>query len=137
MGCGSEDLADSLVWNQTTIACGDACTVQHLQLGLLRRRALWSGAYVYGARPPQQLADVLERFAPPLAPWTRCTACNGELTSVPKEDILELIEPGTRRNYDDYARCLECERVYWRGAHARRISEMIRQARKAHPDYPD
>ena len=105
--------------------------------GLLRRRALWSGAYVYGARPPQQLADVLERFAPPLAPWTRCTACNGELTSVPKEDILELIEPGTRRNYDDYARCLECERVYWRGAHDRRISEMIRQARKAHPDYPD
>ena len=36
--------------------------------GLLRRRALWLGAYVRGAHPDAQLADVLDRFAPPLAP---------------------------------------------------------------------
>ena len=34
--------------------------------GLLRRRAVWCGGYVYGARPDDQLADVLGRFAPPL-----------------------------------------------------------------------
>ena len=44
---------------------------------LLHRRALWLGAYVHGSRADAQLADVLERFAPPLAPWSRCTACNG------------------------------------------------------------
>ena len=37
---------------------------------LLRRRALWLGAYVRGARPDDQLRDVLDRFRPPLAPWT-------------------------------------------------------------------
>ena len=36
--------------------------------GLLRRRTLWLGAYVYGARPDDQFADVLDRFTPPLAP---------------------------------------------------------------------
>ena len=42
--------------------------------GLLRRRALWLGAYVRGDRPDDQLADVLDRFRPPLAPWTACLA---------------------------------------------------------------
>jgi uncharacterized protein len=35
---------------------------------LLRRRTLWLGAYVYGTHPNAQLTDVLDRFAPPLAP---------------------------------------------------------------------
>ena len=38
--------------------------------GLLRRRELAAGAYVLGSSPDDQLADVLDRFAPPLAPWT-------------------------------------------------------------------
>jgi Mut7-C RNAse domain len=38
--------------------------------GLLRRRALCLGAYARGAHPDTELADVLDRFAPPLAPWT-------------------------------------------------------------------
>jgi uncharacterized protein with PIN domain len=101
--------------------------------GLLRRRALTAGAYVRGTHPPEQLADVLGRFAPPLDPWTRCTTCNGELTPVSKQEVIGEIRPGTRRNYDDYARCGSCGRVYWRGAHARRINAIIEAARAAHP----
>ena len=52
--------------------------------GLLRRWALWAGAHVRGTRSADQLADVLDRFAPPLAPFTRCTGCNGELEQVPR-----------------------------------------------------
>ncbi|MGW1679729.1 Mut7-C RNAse domain-containing protein [Saccharopolyspora sp. NPDC002376] len=101
--------------------------------GLLQRRALWAGAYVRGSDPARQLVDVIERFAPPLAPWTRCTSCNGLLVRVSKEDVEEEIEPGTRRYYDEYARCRDCGRVYWRGAHSRRINAIIRSARDAHP----
>src|SRR5262249_8453368 len=54
--------------------------------GLLRRRKLWLGAYVRGARPDEQFRDVLDRFAPALAPWTRCTACNGLLSPARKAD---------------------------------------------------
>lgn len=93
--------------------------------GLLRRRALRLGGYVRGARPGEQLADVLERFAPPLAPWTRCPACNGTLTPVAKDDIAHLLEPGTLRTYDEFARCVSCGRPYWRGAHAGRLDEIV------------
>ncbi|MEV2270168.1 Mut7-C RNAse domain-containing protein [Nonomuraea africana] len=96
--------------------------------GLLRRRALWLGAYVRGSRADDQLADVLDRFAPPLAPWTRCTACNGELVPVAKADVEPLLEPGTRHNYDVFARCTACGHVYWRGAHSRRLEDIVAAA---------
>jgi uncharacterized protein with PIN domain len=96
--------------------------------GLLRRRSLWLGGYVRGDRPDEQLRDVLERFAPPLAPWTICTACNGRLTAVPKADVEGLLQPGTRRTYDAFARCPACGQVYWRGAHSQRLARIVAAA---------
>ncbi len=99
--------------------------------GLLKRRALWAGAYVYGSRTDEQLADVLGRFAPPLRPWTRCIACNGELAEVPKQVIADQLEPGTRRWYDRFARCRSCGRVYWHGAHGRHLDSIVAAARSS------
>jgi uncharacterized protein len=103
--------------------------------GLLRRRRLWLGAYVRGARPDEQLADVLDRFGPPLAPWTRCTACNGLLSPTGKSDVAASLLPGTRRTYQDFSRCGGCGRVYWRGAHSRQLEMIVDSAVRAarHP----
>ena len=101
--------------------------------GLLRRRKLWLGAYVRGARADEQVADVLDRFAPPLAPWTRCLQCNGTLTQVPKREIEHRLPPGTRRTYDEFAQCADCGRVYWRGAHSRRLAAMVARATTGAP----
>ncbi len=98
--------------------------------GLLCRRSLWRGAYVRGARPDEQFADVLSRFAPPLAPWTRCSACNGLLGPVPKADVAPLLKPGTRRTYESFARCQNCGRVYWRGAHGTRLQATVDAAER-------
>jgi uncharacterized protein len=96
--------------------------------GLLRRRKLWLGAYVRGARPDAQLADVLNRFAPSLAPWTRCLACNGPVVPARKGDVEGALRPGTRRTYHEFARCLGCGGVYWRGAHSGRLDAIVRSA---------
>ncbi|WP_431961042.1 Mut7-C RNAse domain-containing protein [Actinacidiphila sp. bgisy160] len=96
--------------------------------GLLARRALRRGAYVRGDRADEQLADVLDRFAPPLAPWTRCTACNGVLAPVAKDEIAHLLQPGTRRTQDAFARCADCARIYWPGAHHGRLDALVAQA---------
>jgi uncharacterized protein len=96
--------------------------------GLLRRRSLWLGAYVRGARPDDQLRDVLDRFAPPLAPWTRCAACNGLLAPARKPDVEDDLQPGTRRTYQAFSRCAACGRVYWRGAHAARLDLIVDSA---------
>jgi uncharacterized protein with PIN domain len=96
--------------------------------GLLCRRLLWLGAYVRGDQPEEQLRDVLDRFAPPLAPWTRCTACNGLLAPALKADVEPLLPAGTRRTYQDFSRCLSCGQVYWRGAHGQRLQRVVDSA---------
>ena len=93
--------------------------------GLLRRRKLWLGAYVRGAIPDEQLRDVLERFAPALAPWTRCLACNGPLELARKADVEDMLKPGTRRTYQVFSRCTACGHLYWRGAHGSRLEAVV------------
>ena len=93
--------------------------------GLLRRRELWAGAYVYSDRPDDQLRDILGRFAPELSPWTRCAACNGALSEARKEDVADRLQGGTRAAYDVFAQCEACARVYWRGAHHDRLEAMV------------
>ncbi|QKW08853.1 hypothetical protein HUT18_23205 [Streptomyces sp. NA04227] len=93
--------------------------------GLLRRRELWAGAYVYSDRPDEQLRDVLGRFAPELRPWTRCTACNGPLEQARKDEVADRLESGTQRTYDAFAECERCGRVYWRGAHHSKLESIV------------
>ncbi|MEV7686204.1 Mut7-C RNAse domain-containing protein [Streptomyces bungoensis] len=96
--------------------------------GLLRRRELWAGAYVYSTRPEEQLRDVLDRFAPELRPWTRCTACNGLLRRATKDEVAEQLQHGTRRTYDVFARCTACGRAYWKGAHHDQLEAIVARA---------
>lgn len=96
--------------------------------GLLRRREIWAGAFVYSDRPEDQLRDVLGRFAPALAPWTRCTACNGRLADADKNSVREHLEHGTQRTYDVFAQCTACGRVYWRGAHHAHLEAIVEAA---------
>ncbi|MFJ4468870.1 Mut7-C RNAse domain-containing protein [Streptomyces sp. NPDC089424] len=96
--------------------------------GLLRRRELWAGAYVYSTSPEDQLRDVLDRFAPELRPWTRCTACNGLLREATKEEVAEQLKGGTQRSYDVFAQCRACGRAYWKGAHHEQLVAIVERA---------
>ncbi|MER5290922.1 MULTISPECIES: Mut7-C RNAse domain-containing protein [Streptomyces] len=96
--------------------------------GLLRRRELWAGAFVYSTRPDEQFQDVLDRFRPELRPWTRCTACNGLLKEATKEEVADRLEAGTQRTYDVFAQCGECGRAYWRGAHHEQLEAIVERA---------
>ncbi|MEU8828763.1 Mut7-C RNAse domain-containing protein [Streptomyces sp. NPDC048636] len=118
----SEDIGDPAL---AALSAAQRRVMLSRDRGLLRRRELWAGAYVYSDRPAEQLRDVLGRFAPRLAPWTRCTACNGPLEDADKEMVRERLEHGTRRSYDVFAACTACERVYWRGAHHARLEAIV------------
>ncbi|MFD5909158.1 Mut7-C RNAse domain-containing protein [Streptomyces massasporeus] len=96
--------------------------------GLLRRRELWAGAFVYSTRPEEQLRDVLERFRPELLPWTRCTACNGVLREATKDEVADQLKHGTHATYDVFAQCSACGRAYWRGAHHEQLEAIVEQA---------
>ncbi|MDJ0465610.1 Mut7-C RNAse domain-containing protein [Streptomyces sp. H27-C3] len=121
----SEDIGDPAL---ATYSSRDRRVLLSRDRGLLRRRELWAGAYIYSDRTDDQLRDVLSRFTPTLAPWTRCTACNGDLAPATKETVRDLLEGGTERSYDVFAQCTGCERVYWRGAHHTRLQTIVDDA---------
>jgi uncharacterized protein with PIN domain len=97
-------------------------------IALLLRRAAREGAYVRGTLPDDQLLDVLDRFEPPLVPWSRCLTCNAVLIPVPKEEIAERLPPGTRRTYHSFVRCQGCDRIYWPGAHHAVLQRIVESA---------
>ncbi|KUG61386.1 hypothetical protein AVL61_00170 [Kocuria rosea subsp. polaris] len=105
--------------------------------GLLHRGALPEGALVRGGDADAQLADVLERFAPPLAPWTRCLRCGAPLAAASAEDVADQLLPRTRRAYREFSRCTGCGRAYWRGAHAGRLDAVVARAEQVLAAAPD
>ncbi|MGK5548584.1 Mut7-C RNAse domain-containing protein [Streptomyces sp. URMC 127] len=121
----SEDIGDPAL---AALSAAERRVLLSRDRGLLRRREIWAGAFVYSDRPDEQLRDVLGRFAPVLAPWTRCTACNGQLADAEKDLVAERLEHGTRRTYDVFAQCTSCGRVYWRGAHHARLEAIVEEA---------
>ncbi|MDX3386551.1 Mut7-C RNAse domain-containing protein [Streptomyces niveiscabiei] len=96
--------------------------------GLLRRRELWAGAYVYDTSPDAQLRETLTRFAPALAPWTRCTSCNGLLRPATKAEVADRLREGTQASYDVFAQCGQCGKAYWKGAHHEQLEAIVAEA---------
>ncbi|WP_210481264.1 Mut7-C RNAse domain-containing protein [Naasia sp. SYSU D00948] len=97
--------------------------------GLLFRAVIPDGAFVRFDGTDDQEDDFLERFGPTLAPWTRCLVCGDVLTPAATEEVAGDVEPGTQRTYQQFSRCSGCGRVYWRGAHSRRLEAIVERAR--------
>jgi uncharacterized protein with PIN domain len=99
--------------------------------GLLFRSLVPDGALLRDDGVEEQLDDVLDRFAPDLAPWTRCLRCGAPLVHVDAADVAAELQPGTRRTYSSFSRCSGCGHVYWRGAHSRRLEQIVARALQA------
>ena len=95
--------------------------------GLLFRKAVHDGALIRSDDVDAQLDEILSRFAPRLAPWTRCLRCGALLAEVPAAEVAAQLEPGTRRTYRSFSRCTNCDQVYWRGAHGQRLEALVRR----------
>ncbi len=93
--------------------------------GLLMRRALRRAAFVRGQHPDAQLADVIDRFRPPLRPWSLCLVCGGTLVPTSKALVASQLEPGTLRTQERFSRCESCGHVYWHGAHDAKLQQVV------------
>lgn len=86
--------------------------------------------------PEEQGREVLRRFpmlGKPgrLTSMSRCLHCNGILREVAKQEVLVPLahEPRTLRYYDDFFRCPDCGRIYWRGSHFDKLSARLTRLR--------
>lgn len=92
---------------------------------LLYAKAITHGYWVRAVIPKLQLEEVIARFdlGDRIRPFHRCTACNGLIGSVEKQQVLDLLEPKTKKYYDIFYRCPDCGKIYWQGSHIDHIKE--------------
>lgn len=95
--------------------------------GLLKRRTITHGLFVHSQHPEVQTLEVLRRLdlRRRIKPFTRCVRCNGQLAAVAKEQVIDQLEPLTRRYYDEFSQCPECGRIYWAGSHFEKLSRLV------------
>lgn len=96
---------------------------------LLKRRIISHGYWVRSHEPRKQLDEVLTRFDlyADINPFGRCTRCNGIVAAVDKQEIVDRLEPGTRRYYEEFWQCDSCGQIYWEGSHFKKMQLLIQE----------
>jgi len=98
---------------------------------LLMHRVVTRGYWLRSQDPYQQVLEVLKRFDlwEQIHPYHRCMRCNDVLVPVSKKEILDRLEPKTKKYYSDFVQCSDCKNVYWKGSHYTRLNALIRKIR--------
>ncbi|MGJ3247434.1 MAG: Mut7-C RNAse domain-containing protein [Elainellaceae cyanobacterium] len=109
------------------LLAGDRRILLTQDRALLKRSVITHGYCVRSSDPVQQLDEILRRFDlyGAIAPFKRCLRCNGILKPVNKQDIHDRLEPLTRKYYDEFRMCQQCEHIYWKGSHYERMQQFI------------
>ncbi|MDD5597476.1 MAG: Mut7-C RNAse domain-containing protein [Victivallaceae bacterium] len=101
--------------------------------GLLKIGKVTRGYWVRSQIPEEQAEEILCRFDlySQISPFNRCISCNGRLEAVEKAEIIELLEPLTKKYYHEFYRCQNCGKLFWKGSHyesmLRRIQKITKQ----------
>lgn len=94
---------------------------------LLMHKTIRYGYWVRALKPENQVTEIIHRFGLKelIAPFHRCLRCNISLQPVSKEAIVHKLEPLTKRYFDDFRICPECDQIYWKGSHYERMVRLI------------
>ena len=100
---------------------------------LLKRKIVIHGYLLREQNPIAQLIEVIHLYdlGSMIKPLSRCIPCNGCLVPVDKETVLERLEPLTRKYYESFHLCEQCNRIYWPGSHQEKIVLFVRRVLKA------
>ncbi len=95
--------------------------------GLLKRSIVVYGYYLRATNPRKQLGEILTRYKlnDQITPFKRCLDCNGLVEATSKAAIIDQLSEDTRAGYDEFRRCQQCERVFWKGPHYHRMTQFI------------
>lgn len=96
--------------------------------GLLKRKIVNQGYCVRADNPGEQLAEVvaLYHLNQYVIPFQRCPLCNGKLEGVSKDQIIDQLLPLTRKYYDEFTRCQDCGKIYWKGSHFAHMQNLFK-----------
>ena len=106
-------------------ASGEARVVLSRDRALLKRTLITYGRLIRSQTVDEQLVEVLHHFRMNSGDtlFSRCLRCNEVTRCVQKQDVLDLLEPKTKKYFDQFRQCPSCGRVYWRGSHCEKLME--------------
>ena len=101
--------------------------------GILKLKRVTHGYLVRSREVNEQVVEVLRRLdlASNIAPFTRCTQCNGLIRSADKDTVQEDVPPVARQQYDKFFRCESCGKVYWEGSHFEQLQTFVQEVMAA------
>jgi uncharacterized protein with PIN domain len=96
-------------------------------IGLLKRSKVTHGYFVRSTHPKQQVVEVVRYFnlGPKITPFSRCLKCNELLHAIDKKEIWDSLKPDTRKHFNDFQICTQCERIFWEGSHFERMNNFV------------
>ena len=95
--------------------------------GILKHKSVTHGYWVRSTDPMEQVQKVLRRFDlfSQVQPFARCIRCNGTIDRIDKSAIVSQLPLRTASYYDEFSKCSNCDRIYWKGSHYDRMKEKI------------
>ncbi len=100
--------------------------------GLLKRKNVSHGMFVYHTDPREQVKEVCRRLDlySSITPFSRCLKCSGELHELEYglnefKKVRDRIPEGVLSWCREYKLCNKCGRVYWEGSHMKVLHAII------------
>lgn len=95
--------------------------------GILRNGSAVLGYFLRNTNPAKQLEEVTDHFnlKPFFNPFSRCSLCNGQVQTVDKQHVKDLIPETTFSIYEEFYRCSGCGQIYWEGPQYEKIKNLI------------
>ena len=96
---------------------------------LLKRSIVTHGCYLHSQDPEEQAREILERLdlRENIKPFTRCPDCGAFLETVDKKEIINRLEPLTKKYYNEFKKCCECDKIYWKGSHFEPLKKLLKR----------
>lgn len=101
--------------------------------GLLKRKLLKRGMFVFSTDPEEQLREICRRLDlySMVNPYTRCLSCGGKLRDLVYGSgeflsVQERIPPGVLSWCREYSLCTVCGKLFWKGSHIKHLDRIIR-----------
>lgn len=94
---------------------------------LLKRKNIIYAKRIRENDPYSQLVEVVSFFGleDRICFFSRCMLCNTQLEKVQKRDIINRLEPKTRKYFNTFLQCPGCGKIYWKGSHFDHIRERL------------
>ncbi len=115
-----------------TISINEKRTILTRDVGILKNSKVDRGYFIRNTKAENQLLEVIKRFdlKNSLNPFSRCSICNSLLIPVEKKTIIAELPPKVVEYYNEFCKCEQCNKIYWRGSHFQKLNSVIKRAKE-------